>query len=336
MIRNRMRNHVIAWLLVLAGLPACSSTGTNPSGAGADASTDSHTQSCPSLSWSRIAGSPAGTAISGSAPNDVWVLAPHAVTRGDGTTWTVVPTDCSDPTQILDALWVSGTNDVWIAGTACGSGDGGLNLRHWDGAKWTPLATHDNRVVQAFWGFSPNDVWGATTLDDQYLGHWDGRTWDHVDSSHYGPLAGGAPGDVWIAGSHLVDYTPSGNVSSLDLTTLGIDETACTSGGRACVNAGWAAGKSNVWFVADGGKALHFDGTSWTSVPTGTTSNLKSIWGSSVTDVWAVGDRGALLHFDGTGWSSISSPTASDLSGVWSSGPCDVWAVGDAVYHGSP
>jgi hypothetical protein len=264
----------------------------------------------------------------------VWILTANAVMRGNGTTWTaVLKTDSA----YGSGLWVSGPNDVLVGGCNDPSATGTFShgsICHWDGSSWTVFGTQDNRQVQSFWGSAPSDVWGATASSNGYLGHWDGRAWSHVDSVHAGILAGGAPGDFWIASTTLVHHSASGDVAFVDLKTLGIDTTACSS--TSCVHGGWALALNDVWFVADGGRTLHFDGTSWTTIPTPTNSTLRSIWGSSSNDIWAVSDGGTLLHFNGTHWSPTTSPTAGGLAGIWSSGPCDVWAVGDAVYHGAP
>src|SRR5215831_18736214 len=58
-------------------------------------------------------------------------------------------------------------------------------------------------------------------------------------------------------------------------------------------------------------------------------NNLSAIWGSEASDVWAVGDSGTILHWDGSAWSSVSSGTTNALRAVWGSGASDVWAVGD-------
>jgi hypothetical protein len=86
--------------------------------------------------------------------------------------------------------------------------------------------------------------------------------------------------------------------------------------------------------VGVSGTILHWDGSVWTSVSSGTTNNLWGIWGSGASDVWAVGNSdvafvGTILHWDGSAWTSVSSGTTSHLYGVWGSGPSDVWAVGD-------
>ena len=57
-------------------------------------------------------------------------------------------------------------------------------------------------------------------------------------------------------------------------------------------------------------------------------NNLHATWGSGASDVWEVGDLGTILHWDGSAWTRVSSGTTSTLSGVWVSEASDVWAVG--------
>ena len=59
-------------------------------------------------------------------------------------------------------------------------------------------------------------------------------------------------------------------------------------------------------------------------LPTGST--LHGVWGTSGTDVFAVGDAGTILHYNGTSWSSMSSGTTEILWGVCGSSG-DVFAV---------
>ena len=58
-------------------------------------------------------------------------------------------------------------------------------------------------------------------------------------------------------------------------------------------------------------------------------NNLTAVWGSSGSDVFAVGDLGTILHYDGSSWSAMSSGTTNDLWGVWGSSGSNVFAVGD-------
>ncbi len=121
------------------------------------------------------------------------------------------------------ALWVTGHDEILIANS---DGNEGGGIYDWNGSRWTTYDIEDNRVVDSFWGSGPDDIWGGQT-DGQYLGHWDGHGWLHIDSAHGGVLAGGAPGDFWGAVSRsttpvLEHHAPSGTYDvSVDLSTLG-------------------------------------------------------------------------------------------------------------------
>lgn len=301
------------------------------SGVLSDAGADAPAGCGETLAWTRVPGSPAGFAISGSSASDIWLLAteptPSAGTlmRGDGSTW-------SPASATGTALWVSGPNDVLVGSQA---------LEHWDGSAWTTYSLQDNRMLEHFWGTSPTDVWGSSD-SSAYLGHWDGHLWHFDGDFAAGPLAGGARGDLWAAlftqlGHHS---PPDANVTfsydaTLILASLGFDAGQCGASGH-CLHGSWASATDDVWFVGEAGLGLHYDGAMWSVNPLLVSTTLRGIWGTSRHDVWAVGDAGVLLHFDGVRWSPGPTLTTAALASVWMSGLCDVWAIGDAVYHGAP
>jgi hypothetical protein len=90
----------------------------------------------------------------------------------------------------------------------------------------------------------------------------------------------------------------------------------------------WGTGRDDVWAVGYGGTILHWNGTVWSSVPSGSTAFLSVPWGTAADDVWAVGSGGAILHWNGSAWSASDSGTTQLIYGVWGSAPDDVWAVG--------
>jgi hypothetical protein len=114
----------------------------------------------------------------------------------------------------------------------------------------------------------------------------------------------------------------------------------------------WGSGSSDVFAVGSSplgalgydGVILHYDGSSWTSMPgpgVGTADGsvqvaFFSIWGTSPSDVFAVGEastdfnRALIAHFDGTRWSEMPLDTGGDrvLRDVFGSSPQDVYAVG--------
>jgi hypothetical protein len=96
------------------------------------------------------------------------------------------------------------------------------------------------------------------------------------------------------------------------------------------LNAVWGSGSNDVFAVGDYGTILHYDGTKWTIISSGTTEGLYAIWGSGSNDIFAVGSRGKVLHYNGSAWTTMTSGiNYNRLYGVWGSGPNDVFAVGE-------
>jgi hypothetical protein len=100
----------------------------------------------------------------------------------------------------------------------------------------------------------------------------------------------------------------------------------------------WAAGSS---ISPQQPFAAHFNGTSWSAVPTPAVNGgvFNDVSAASSSDVWAVGYQGSGLHintliehWNGTSWSVVSSPklpTGAYLSAVTAVSSNDVWAAGD-------
>src|SRR5437773_667089 len=108
----------------------------------------------------------------------------------------------------------------------------------------------------------------------------------------------------------------------------GTSWTAQPSGTTQVLYGVWGSGRKDVFAVGTGGTILHYDGTSWTVQPSGTPQDLYGVWGSGGTEVFAVGADGTILHYDGTSWTAQASGTTAVLYGVWGSGGTDVFAVG--------
>jgi len=90
----------------------------------------------------------------------------------------------------------------------------------------------------------------------------------------------------------------------------------------------WGGSASNLYTVGQRGTILHYDGTGWDEIPSGTRKTLYSVWGSSGSDVYAVGQNGTILHYNGSEWYTMEAPTKRHLYAVWGSSGSDVYAVG--------
>ncbi len=93
----------------------------------------------------------------------------------------------------------------------------------------------------------------------------------------------------------------------------------------------FAVSPADVWAIGSGGVIMHFDGTLWSLVPSGTTNELDDIWMASATDGWIVGAGGTLLRWNGTQWAARASGVTADLHGVAGDAANDVWFVGPGV-----
>ena len=77
----------------------------------------------------------------------------------------------------------------------------------------------------------------------------------------------------------------------------------------------WGSSGSDVFAVGVYGTILHYDGSSWSAMSSGTSADSHGVWGSTGSDVFAVGN-GTILHYDGSAWSAMSSGTDHGSWGV--------------------
>jgi hypothetical protein len=143
--------------------------------------------------------------------------------------------------------------------------------------------------------------------------HWDGTTWSIIPTPN-------------PAGADVTYLTGVAAISPTDVWAVGY-----TQGGQGVIQAPLIE---------------HFDGQSWTIVPSPypQQSQFNALYGVtaiSANDVWAVGyenlnsqgknGQALIEHWDGTQWTLIESPIAGNatlLLGVTASSSTDVTAVG--------
>lgn len=140
-----------------------------------------------------------------------------------------------------------------------------------------------------------------------------------------------SPTDIWAVGS-------VGTVVHWDgQAWRGVGVAA--AGGRDLFDV-WASGPKDVWAVgadtaSTGGITLHYDGTSWTSVPNGSSWDLNGIHGLSANEIYAVGDPDPILggpgefwKWNGTQWSPMSNSVNGQLWRVFAVSSTEIWAAG--------
>lgn len=211
--------------------------------------------------WRRVpapAAEPAGAALTGVAAltgSDAWAVGsardPASLTQTalaehwDGTAWRVVPTpDLGTEARFTGVTAVSAA-DVWAVGELV---DAELPLaEHWDGVRWSrvPLpATGRDSVFDGVTAISTGDVWavGLQGVTRTLTEHWDGSVWTVV---------------------------PSPNVPNQTHSAL----AAVSGTGPADV---WAVGLSLMNAAFASTLTEHWNGSTWTIVPSPNAANSFS------------------------------------------------------------
>ena len=148
-----------------------------------------------------------------------------------------------------------------------------------------------------------------------------------VDGDDAGEDAGGDADASRVLGCDEADWCP--------VVSTGIDA-------RHALIAIWGSGKDDVWAVGSSGTIVHWDGSAWKTIPSGTKQTLRGIWGSGPNDVWIVSSPALVLH--GTGYSAgaatfdpapeipqVVTHMTTLTHAVWGTSSTDVWIGGEAV-----
>ena len=79
---------------------------------------------------------------------------------------------------------------------------------------------------------------------------------------------------------------------------------------------------------------IHYNGSTWSEVPTGNGVTLMSPWGSAADDITAAGSFGSIMRYkewvegEGPDWKQIGGPTEKTLNAMWGSSGSNIFAVG--------
>jgi plastocyanin len=262
--------------------------------------------------------------------------------------------------------------DVW----AVGSHYDGVNDRplaeHFDGGQWltvsVPAPGNSAAYLRGVGGSSGIDVWAVgyqitrSGANNTLIEHYDGTSWTIVPSpnpasfaSYLSAVVAVAMNDVWTVGHYLDN---SGVYRTLvehwDGTSWMIVSSPNSGNGDNALNGIAAASSNNIWAVgyqssapgaASSTLVLHFDGTSWTVVPSpnpgGLTSSLAGVAAMTDGRIWAAGfyydgtqGRTLLLHGNSSGFETVPGEDfpgeGNVLNGIAASGSGDIFAAG---YH---
>ena len=90
----------------------------------------------------------------------------------------------------------------------------------------------------------------------------------------------------------------------------------------------WGSSADDVYAVGERGAIVHFDGSKWTAMESGTIERLWDVMGSSSSRIWAVGGNGEVLFKSGRSWTEKEIGTTKTLYSVWVNRDGTVYACG--------
>ena len=199
----------------------------------------------------------------------------YTIVRWNGSSWTkqapnTIPAD-NNGNQDLNAVSVidttgNGTGDIGFA-----VGDSGTILRY-NGSTWTKMTSPTTQHLFGVFVVSTSEAWavGASGV----ILRWNGTSWSSF----------GTPVSTKLNGIAMLD-----------------------TDGDGLADIGWAVGDSE--------RILTYNGSSWSSSDFGS-NNLFGVDIVNEKDAWVVGAAGVTMHWDGSVWRDIASGTTRQLNTI--------------------
>lgn len=255
--------------------------------------------------------------------------------RWDGTAWAIVR---SYVTVNLNAIVV-----FVLVGGAYGTSVGDAEtIIHWNGSTWFARTSPTFTDINALYLVASSDGWAVG--DSGTIFRWNGQSWNHYETLpsrvNLNGLFMRTSTDAWAVGNATNSATPP-----TILKWNGVAWSAITPPGVALgqnltdvfmlsATEGWAVGTGSSIASA---ATLKWDGTLWTSVPSGTPTNsrLQSVHMLGSADGWAVGinvtgTTPIIVRWNGLAWSPVTAPPGiGGLRSVHFLNATNGWAVGD-------
>ncbi len=210
--------------------------------------------------------------------------------RAEGDRWT--PWGLGN--HSIGAMWGASGDDLWATGHATwdAMSDGQSALLRFDGSRFAPPELFDAWEITGIWGATAKDVW-LVAREDRFMGDGPAHLVRRYDGKRWRDVA--LPGE--LASERLAGV--------------------------------WGSSASDVWLLS-AGRALRFDGKSWSWLDTPRPDPLRGAWGTGRDDVWLLGER-HLFHWNGAEVAQHRLPVSGDarLNAIHGSAADDVWIAGD-------
>ncbi len=185
-----------------------------------------------------------------------------------------------------------------------------------------------------------NNIWVVGNIETDTAtynaAHWDGNEWEYHDFENSGKIDGiysFSENDIWFASGCRIYHWDGYEYEYLY-------ECDWENGEINTVSHIWGASSSNIYFVGNNGSIVHYDGSTFTKLESGTETRLIDIWGLDENHIWVTGrefdfppSESVLLYYNGIEWSKRAYPDDDDggTGGIQRRYKF-VWAYGDTLY----
>jgi len=289
-----------------------------------------------------------------------------AVPGGGCVEWRIVPSaNVQNANNTLYGVASVAVGDAWAVGVTSDPTAGTTRalIQRWNNSQWTlfpsPITTVTN-VLEDVTDITPNDVWAVGSIlqgnSRQALTmHWNGSQWSVIPNPGAGSrlyaVSAVSSNDVWAVGTYYSNgyktLTMHWNGAQWSIvpspSPRGLDDVLFSVWALA-PNDVWAVGDMDVGFEEYRTLILHWDGNSWTVIPSpnvgsNASNYLRDVVALSPNEVWAVGtyrgDPGSSLRtlamrWNGSEWRVVYVPylASSVLYGLTAISPDEIYAVG--------
>jgi len=195
------------------------------------------------------------------------------------------------------------------------------------------------------WILDDNNIWAVGNIETDSgrynISNWDGNQWS---INRIGPegndlysIFAFSENDIWITNSCSPYHWDGTTWTYYRFSSGGVGVNSCTG------NAMWGSSSSNIYFVGNMGSIVHYNGSTFTKMESGTDIDLVDIWGIDQNNIWACGYTQSvatsILHYDGQNWNQFHSLPYSEyinlnserISGpivsIWTDSQDYLWAI---------
>ena len=172
---------------------------------------------------------------------------------------------------------------------------------------WTSDTLGISGEINDVWIVDEDNIWIVGNIETDSgtfnAARWDGDRWNMMQIHNLAPLYSiwyFDDNNVWVC-SGFPKHWDGYEWTMYHLQNMGLDVS---------VEHIWASSPSDIYFVGYEGSIVHYDGSTFRKMTSGTTCKLDDVYGIDENTIWAVGSavgefQSVILFYDGTKWITL-------------------------------